>query len=62
MDRIEQSAALIEMVADEFMTGICVTWRVSDAAAAKLRAEIIAVLTRELIEASLLVKPVEIEP
>ena len=59
MDRMEQSTALIEMVADEFMTGICVTWRVSDAAAAVLRAEIIAVLTRAVIDAELLVKPVE---
>jgi len=58
MDRVEHSEALIEMVVDEFLAGVCVTWRLSDSAAAVLRAEIIAVLTARLIDAELLVKPV----
>ena len=58
MDRIEQSQALIELVTDELLTGVCCTWRVSDVAAAALRAEIIAVLTRAVVDSQLLVKPV----
>ena len=59
MDRLEQSQALIEMVTDELITGVCCTWRVPDAAAAKLRAEIVAALTRAVVDAPLLVPPIE---
>lgn len=53
MDKVEESTRLIEVTVDEFLAGICVTWRVSDAAAAVLRAEIIAVITRAVIDAEL---------
>lgn len=59
MSPLEHSTALIAVITDDALTSISCTWQLPPSKQAVLRADIAALLTRTVLTAPLLVKPIE---